>query len=243
MASMREQSSVTVRSFAPELVPHLDHVRHPCLGIVLDQLGAQPAQPEAEPALDGADRHLLRLRDLLGGVPAQDRQQHGASLRVGQRADRGTDPTHLGEIDGTVLRVHAPRRRQHRGELVGVERRRLPEPEGVDGQPATDRHDPGAHRGATAVECAGVPPGTLERLLGDVLRQRAITDHGHGQAVHLPLEAPHEDRARLGLAGGDRGQEGLVAESVRSGGPQNHHSNLRARRQQGSRKPTDGPRP
>jgi hypothetical protein len=60
---------------------------------------------------------------------------------------------------------------------------------------------PRPHRAPSGIVRFGVPPGALERLLGDVFSQSLVAGNLVGGAENGPLEPPDERTRELGLAG------------------------------------------
>ena len=83
-------------------------------------------------------------------------------------------------------------------------------PDDVDREVASDRQQPGRDPPATRVVCAGVLPGSHERLLGDVLGGALVTHDRQHQAVDARLEAADERRRSVGIAGRETGYERFI---------------------------------
>ena len=106
------------------------------------------------------------------------------------------------------------RRRPHRAlgvaDRVRVQRLGALRPQVVDREVAGDREQPGGDPPAARVVGAGVAPRAHEGLLCDLLRDRGVADHAHGEPVHARLEPPHECGRGLRVPGGEPGDQRFI---------------------------------
>jgi hypothetical protein len=82
-----------------------------------------------------------------------------------------------------------------------IDRGEAPRSHHIDGQVVSDSDKPRPHRAPSGIVRFGVPPGALERSLGDVFSQSLVAGNLVGGAENGPLEPPDERTRELGLAG------------------------------------------
>jgi hypothetical protein len=152
----------------------------------------------------------------------EGREDKGAALLERQCPQRGSDSSALftgdRRVGGTPPIVGAD-------QVCDVRWRswvRTVQAEGVDGQVAGDREEPGRHRAPTRIVRLGVPPGPRQRFLGDILGQSGVADHAERQAVDATLEPADEGGGGATVACAETSQQGLVGWAVGTAGAEIH---------------------
>ena len=168
----------------------------------------QLLQPDAHPALHGAERNAHQRGQLDVGVPAEVRELDRAALRLRETLERGAHrlvlDVALGGLRGVVIRGALG------GRLKGRRAEGRLAPEDVDGAVVDDRHQPAADVAALAPVARRPAPGRDVRVVDDVLRGLALAQDPVGERVGQAAVAVVEGRERTEIALGQRHDQDVV---------------------------------
>lgn len=172
----------------------------------------QPEPRAVKSTLEGRKLELEGERGLLAREPLDVAQQEYFGIRRRERRDgAGEQIGFLGARELTLGIPGAPARCDAELDQAAFRSVRGSDPpQGLTGEIASDREEPGPDRCALGAMIGGGAQGREKRLLGDIVRGRVVAGDRPREAMHARGVTPRELAERLGLPARGAREEGYV---------------------------------